>query len=58
MWVVHRLQQKTKSTLELLDDRLSKDGEINVWVLIVDVFGELCNGFSIGLGLELETFAL
>ena len=58
MWVVHRLQQKTKSTLELLDDRLSKDGEINVWVLIVDLLGELCNGLSIGLGLELETFAL
>ena len=58
MWVVYRLQQETKSTLELLDDRLSKDREINVWVLIVDVFGELRNGLSIGLGLELETFAL
>jgi hypothetical protein len=58
MWVVNRLQQETKSTLELLDDRLGKDGEINVWVLIVNVFGELCNGLSIGLGLELETFAL
>jgi len=58
MWVVNRLQQETKSTLELLYDRLGKDGEINVWVLIVDVFGELCNGLSIGLGLEFETFAL
>ena len=58
MWVVNRLQQETKSTLELLDDRLGKDREINVWVFIVDVFGELRNGLSIGLGLELETFAL
>lgn len=57
-WVVDRLQKKTKGTLELLDHRLSKRGKIDVWVRIVEEFGELRNAFGVGVGLKLEPLAL
>lgn len=56
--VVDRLDEETKGALELLDDGLDKDGERNVRVLIVDVFGELGDRLSICVGFELEALAL
>lgn len=53
--VVNRLHQKTESTLQLLDDGLGEGGEVDAWVLIVDVLGELGNSLSVGFGLEAET---
>ncbi|KAI6754186.1 hypothetical protein HG530_012700 [Fusarium avenaceum] len=58
MGVVDRLDEKTVSTLELLDDSLGKVGEANGRVLVVDVLGELGNALSVGLGLELEALGL
>jgi hypothetical protein len=58
MGVVDGLDEKTVSTLELLDDSLGQVGEANGRVLVVDVLGELGNALSVGLGLELETLGL
>jgi hypothetical protein len=58
MGVVDGLDEKTISTLELLDDSLGKVGEANGRVLVVDVLGELGNALSVGLGLELEALGL
>lgn len=58
MGVVDGLEEKTEGTLELLDDGLCEKSEVDSWVLIVDVFGELGDSLSVGLGLELETLAL
>lgn len=58
MGVMDGLDEKTISTLELLDNGLGKVGEANGWVLVVDVLGELCNALSVGLSLELETLGL
>jgi hypothetical protein len=58
MGVVDRLDEKTKSTLELLDDSLDERWEAQVWVLRVDVLCELSNGLGIRLRLELEALAL
>lgn len=52
------LQEKTESTLELLDDGLDERGEAQVGVLAVDVLCELGNGLGVGLSLELEALAL
>lgn len=52
------LDQKTKGTLELLDDGLDERGEAQVWVLAVDVLCELGNSLGVGLCLELEALAL
>ena len=57
-WVVDRLEEETESALQLLDDCLGKGGEVNGWVFIVDVFGKLCDGLSVGLGLEAESLGL
>ena len=58
MWVVDGLQEKTESTLELLDDGLDERGEAQVGVLAVDVLCELGNGLGVGLSLELVALAL
>ncbi len=58
MRVVHRFEKKAERTLKLLDDRLGKDGEFDVWVLVVKVLGKLRDAFRVGLSLELETLAL
>lgn len=58
MWVVYRLQEQTVGALKLLDDRLGERDEVNVWVRIVDVLGELRNGFGVRLGLESKALAL
>lgn len=58
MGVVDGLDEKTVSTLELLDDSLGQVGETDGRVLVVDVLGELGNALSVGLGLELETLGL
>jgi hypothetical protein len=58
MGVVDRLDQKTESSLELLDDGLDKSGEAQVWVLAIDVLCELRDGLSVGLRLELVALAL
>lgn len=56
--VVNGLHEKTEGALELLDDGLGQGGEVDAWVLIVDVLGELSDGLGIGLSLELEALAL
>ena len=58
MGVVDGLDQKTKGTLQLLDDGLDERGEAEVGVLSVDVLGELRDGLSVGLSLELVALAL
>lgn len=58
MWVVDRLEQKTKGPLKFFDDRFREYKEFNVWVLIVEVFGKLGDAFCVCLRLELETLAL
>jgi hypothetical protein len=58
MGVVDGLDEKTVSTLELLDDSLGQVGETNGRVLVVDVLCELGNALSVGLSLELETLGL
>lgn len=55
---MHRLHEQTKSTLQLLDDRLGQLDEAEIRVLIVNVLGQLRNGLCVGLGLKLEAFAL
>lgn len=55
---VDGLEEKTESSLELLDDSLDERGEAQVRVLRVDVLCEFGNGLGIGLGLELEALAL
>jgi hypothetical protein len=56
--VSDRLHKETESTLELFDDSLAESGEVDVWVGVVEVFGEFGNAFSVGLSLKLETLAL
>ena len=58
MGVVDGLEEKTKGTLELLDDGLDERREAQVGVLAVDVLCELGNGLGVGLSLELEALAL
>ena len=58
MGVVDGLEKQTEGALELLDDRLGQDGELDIWVLIVNVLGELRDSLSICLGLEPEALAL
>jgi len=58
MGVVNGLEEKTKGTLELLDDGLDERGEAQVGVLGVDVLCELGNSLGVGLRLELEALAL
>ena len=58
MGVVDGLDEKTVSTLELLNDSLGQVGEANGRVLVVDVLCELGNALSVGLSLELETLGL
>lgn len=58
MGVVDGLDQETKGALQLLDDGLDERGEAEVRVLSVDVLGELRDGLSVGLGLELVALAL
>jgi hypothetical protein len=58
MGVVNRLEEQTKGALKLLNDCLCKDRELDVRVLVVDVFGELSDRLGVGLGLELEAPAL
>ena len=57
MRIVDGFHQKAKGTLELLDDGLGEDGELDVGMSVVDVFGELGNAFGVCSGLELETLA-
>ena len=52
--VVDGLEQETESALQLLDDGLCEGGEVDAWVLSVDVLGQLGNGLGVGLGLESE----
>lgn len=49
---VDGLEQETESALKLLDDGLGEGDEVDVRVCLVDVLGELCDGLSVGLGLE------
>lgn len=56
--VVDRLHEQTECALKLLDDGLGQSGEIDAWVLIVDILCELGNSFCVSLSLELETLAL
>jgi hypothetical protein len=58
MGVVDRLDQKTESSLKLLDHGLDESREAQVWVLAVNVLCELRDGFSIRLSLELVALAL
>ena len=58
MRVVDGLDEKTESTLELLDNSLDQRGKAEIGVLRVDVLGELCDSFSVGLSLEFVTLAL
>jgi len=55
---VDALHQKTKGTLQLLDDGLDEAGEVEVGVLIEDVLGQLSDGLSVGLGLETHALGL
>lgn len=56
--VVNGLDQKTISTLKLLDNGLGQVGEPDLWVLVVDVLCELGDALGIGLGLKAEALAL
>jgi hypothetical protein len=58
MGVVDGLDQETERALQLLDDGLDQRREGQVGVLGVDVLGELRDGLSVGLGLELVALAL
>ena len=54
MWEVDGLEQETICTLQLLDDCLRERGELEVWVLVVEVFGKLGNALGVCVGLESE----
>ncbi len=56
--VVNRLHQKAKGALQLLDDSLGKVGEVDRWVLVVQVFSKLWDDLCVRLGLKLEALAL
>lgn len=58
MWIMHRLQQQTESTFELGNYGLSQGGEVDVFVLIVDVFGQLGDAFCVGLTFKDLTLTL
>lgn len=50
------LEEQTKSALELFDHSFGQSCKINVWVRIVEVFGEFGNAFSISVSFESEAF--
>lgn len=52
------LQEEAKGTLELFDDGLCESGEVQVWVRVVEEFGEFSNALGVRIGLELEALAL
>ena len=58
MWEMGRLDQQTESAFQLLNNGFGEGGEVDTWVCIVDEFGQLCDTFGIGFGLELEAFRL
>ena len=58
MWVVNGREQKAKGSLELLDDGFGKDQELDVWVLVIQIFCKLSNALSVGFGLKFEALAL
>jgi len=58
MRIVDALDKEAISSLELVDYCLCKISEADIGVLVVEVLGELCNAFGIGLGLKSEALAL
>lgn len=56
--VVDGLEKETKGTLELLDDGLCQDGEVDVRVKVVEIFGEFGDALGVRFGLEAEAFTL
>lgn len=58
MGIVDRLEQQTKSALELADDGLGEGGEVDVGVQAVEVLCELCDALGVGFGLEAVALAL
>lgn len=58
MGIVDRLDQQTIGTLKLLNNCLGEVSEVNLGVLVVDVFCKLGNALGIGLGLEMEALVL
>ena len=57
MWEVNRLEEQAICTLKLFDDRLREGGEVNVWVLVIEVLRKLRNALSVCVGLETEASA-
>ena len=58
MGIVNRLEEKTKCTLQFLDDCLGEDGELDVWVLVEEIFRKFSDAFRVCVGLKAETLGL
>ena len=56
MRIVDRREKETKCSLEFLDDSFGQNAELDIWMLVVQVFCKLGNAFCVGFCLEFEAF--